>query len=222
MLSRRHLPAPLEVLTLASELVRSLVGHHVPRRPSWLSRSPALREKGQLPRRNDLGSARAKGPSVCGCLWSRRPAAPFGLETSDVSKNPADRDCQKILFAMAPPVLTHDLALEIQEKLIGEFTQPAFRYKLRDALDGSEGDIMKQAHARRDVCMAVEIPLLAKILHGIAAKSFNVCDISCGHFCAAMALLLKDCPDLVVKNNELARLVNPTMDVDEDTHITAD
>ena len=143
------------------------MGHHVPRRPSWLSRSPALREKGQLPRRNDLGSARAKGPSVCGCLWSRRPAAPFGLETSDVSKNPADRDCQKILFAMAPPVLTHDLALEIQvsfrdaseakvrkskarpsrrkEKLIGEFTQPAFRYKLRDALDGSEGDIMKQA-----------------------------------------------------------------------------
>ncbi|CAE7216172.1 unnamed protein product [Symbiodinium sp. CCMP2592] len=200
---------------MASELVRSLVGHDVPRRPSWLSRSPALREKGQLPRRNDLGSARDKGPSVCGCLWSRRPAAPFGPETSDVSKNPTDRDCQKILFAMAPPVLTHDLALEIQDKLIGEFTQPAFRYKLRDALDGSEGDIMKQAHARRDVCLAVEIPLLAK--YGYDASEEGIHQHS-----AAMALLLKDCPDLVVKNNELARLVNPTMDVDEDTHITAD
>ena len=33
----------------------------------------------------------------------------------------------------------------VEEKLIGEFTQPSFRYKLRDALDGSEGDIMKQA-----------------------------------------------------------------------------
>lgn len=135
----------------------------------------------------------------------------FGPETSDVES----RLLQIILFAMAPPVLTHELALEIQEKLIGEFMQPAFRYKLRDALDGSEGDIMKQAHARRDVCMAVEIPLLAK--YGYDASEEGIHQHS-----AAMALLLKDCPDLVVKNNELARLVNPTMDVDEDTHITAD
>mmetsp|Transcript_35572 Transcript_35572/g.63081 ORF Transcript_35572/g.63081 Transcript_35572/m.63081 type:complete len:117 (+) Transcript_35572:51-401(+) len=116
---------------------------------------------------------------------------------------------------MAPPVLTHDLALEIQEALIDEFMRPAFRYKLRDALDGSEGDMLKQAHARKDVCMAVEIPLLAK--YGYDASEEGILQHS-----AALALLMKDCPDLVAKNNELARLVNPTMDVDDDTHINAD
>ncbi|CAE7604896.1 unnamed protein product [Symbiodinium natans] len=74
---------------------------------------------------------------------------------------------------------------------------------------------MKQAHARRDVCMAVEIPLLAQ--YGYDASEEGIHQHS-----AAMASLLKDCPDLVAKNNELARLVNPTMDVDEDTHITGD
>ncbi|OLP89558.1 hypothetical protein AK812_SmicGene28978 [Symbiodinium microadriaticum] len=128
-------------------------------------------------------------------LPGETPLVTFGPETSDVES----RLLQIILFAMAPPVLTHELALEIQEKLIGEFMQPAFRYKLRDALDGSEGDIMKQAHARRDVCMAVEIPLLAK--YGYDASEEGIHQHS-----AAMALLLKDCPDLVVKNNELARL----------------
>jgi len=32
-----------------------------------------------------------------------------------------------------------------QEAMIQEFLRPEFRYKLRDALDGSEGDMVKQA-----------------------------------------------------------------------------
>lgn len=31
-----------------------------------------------------------------------------------------------------------------QEAMIQEFLRPEFRYKLRDALDGSEGDMVKQ------------------------------------------------------------------------------
>mmetsp|Transcript_118360 Transcript_118360/g.280947 ORF Transcript_118360/g.280947 Transcript_118360/m.280947 type:complete len:117 (+) Transcript_118360:55-405(+) len=116
---------------------------------------------------------------------------------------------------MAPPVLTHDLALEIQDAMISEFLRPEFRYKLRDALTGSEGDMVKQAHARRDVCMAVEIPLLAKYGYDDSEEAVH-------QHSMAMASLLHDCPDLVAKNLELARLVNPTMDVDEDAHITAD
>ena len=33
----------------------------------------------------------------------------------------------------------------LQEAMIQEFLRPEFRYKLRDALDGSEGDMVKQA-----------------------------------------------------------------------------
>ena len=34
---------------------------------------------------------------------------------------------------------------KLQEAMIQEFLQPNFRYKLRDALNGSEGDVVKQA-----------------------------------------------------------------------------
>ncbi|CAJ1340204.1 unnamed protein product [Effrenium voratum] len=101
------------------------------------------------------------------------------------------------------------------DAMISEFLRPEFRYKLRDALTGSEGDMVKQAHARRDVCMAVEIPLLAKYGYDDSEEAVH-------QHSMAMASLLHDCPDLVAKNLELARLVNPTMDVDEDAHITAD
>mmetsp|Transcript_71238 Transcript_71238/g.157260 ORF Transcript_71238/g.157260 Transcript_71238/m.157260 type:complete len:117 (+) Transcript_71238:38-388(+) len=116
---------------------------------------------------------------------------------------------------MAPPELTHDLALEIQEAMIQEFLRPEFRYKLRDALDGSEGDMVKQAHARRDVCMAVEIPLLAKFGYEATEEAVHQHSLALGK-------LLHDCPDLVEKNQTLTRLVNPTMDVYEDDHIAAD
>eukprot|EP00913_Durusdinium_trenchii_P009521 g8949.t1 len=96
-----------------------------------------------------------------------------------------------------------------------EFLQPDFRYKLRDALDGSEGDMVKQAHARRNVCLAVEIPLLAKFGYDASEEAVHQHSL-------AMAPLLRDCPDIVEKNQKLVRLVNPTMDVYEDDHITGD
>lgn len=99
--------------------------------------------------------------------------------------------------------------------MIQEFLQPDFRYKLRDALDGSEGDMVKQAHARRNVCLAVEIPLLAKFGYDASEEAVHQHSL-------AMAPLLRDCPDIVEKNQKLVRLVNPTMDVYEDDHITGD
>ena len=36
-----------------------------------------------------------------------------------------------------------------QEAMIQEFLRPEFRYKLRDALEGSEGDMVKQAAWQR-------------------------------------------------------------------------
>eukprot|EP00435_Cladocopium_sp_Y103_P059863 s1019_g21.t1 len=101
------------------------------------------------------------------------------------------------------------------QAMIQEFLRPEFRYKLRDALDGSEGDMVKQAHARRNVCMEVEIPLLAKFGYEATEESVHQHSLALGK-------LLHDCPDLVEKNQTLTRLVNPTMDVYEDDHIAAD
>ena len=63
-----------------------------------------------------------------------------------ISSRMPDRFCVKPMFGPISTVKV-DFVLDYfpEDKLIGEFTQPAFRYKLRDALDGSEGDMMKQA-----------------------------------------------------------------------------
>lgn len=123
--------------------------------------------------------------------------------------------CRALALLSGASFNRHDLALEIQEAMIQEFLRPEFRYKLRDALDGSEGDMVKQAHARRDVCMAVEIPLLAKFGYEATEEAVHQHSLALGK-------LLHDCPDLVEKNQTLTRLVNPTMDVYEDDHIAAD
>eukprot|EP00438_Fugacium_kawagutii_P002689 Skav218898 [mRNA] locus=scaffold328:286522:287769:+ [translate_table: standard] len=87
---------------------------------------------------------------------------------------------------------------KMTEAMIQEFLRPEFRYKLRDALDGSEGDMVKQAGD--GWVLAVGSPPKRR--------------------CLALGKLLHDCPDLVAKNQTLVRLVrDPDSGAgDEDLH----
>lgn len=116
---------------------------------------------------------------------------------------------------MAPVTLTHDQAAAIQDELISEFSRLEFRRKLRDAMDGQEGDVSKQAHTRQALCHSVEGPVLAKY-------GFEPTPEGLAQHTAALVPLLRDHPDLAARNAKIALLVNPALQAEQDSVITGD
>mmetsp|Transcript_78324 Transcript_78324/g.242847 ORF Transcript_78324/g.242847 Transcript_78324/m.242847 type:complete len:456 (+) Transcript_78324:74-1441(+) len=102
-----------------------------------------------------------------------------------------------------PPKLTKEQAIALEDMLIAAYKTEEFQRKLHEAWNNAGGDPRLQGKARQEVCLPVQVPILVQF--GFEASRRGVTQ-SVNAFGP-----LNGEPEIVERNNALAWLVNPAM-----------
>jgi len=109
--------------------------------------------------------------------------------------------------APRPPKLTRDRAAEIQEALIEAFSAPDFQEALRRAWDAAGGNPQKQALARQEACLPVQIPIMER--YGFEPSKRGV-----GQCVMAFRQFVESDPEIAKQSDALQWLVSPGLQGD--------